>query len=95
MVPSAVADWLTAQTERWGLGQAGGKGSKDEGKQTDEKTECFIRIGLILIVLLALGQTLRVRRQEVSASFSFWKYFFPLSHLKWYHATVKFVRFHC
>lgn len=80
MVPSAAADWLTAQTERQGLGQAGGKGSRDEGKQTDEKTECFIRICLILIVSLALGRSLRVRRQEVSASFSFWKYSFS-SHI--------------
>lgn len=63
MVPSAAADWLTAQTERQGVGQAGGKGSADEEKQTDEKTECFIRICLILIVSLALGRSRRVRRR--------------------------------
>lgn len=93
MVPSAAADWLTAQTGRRGLGQAGGKGSKDEGKQSDEKTECFIRIGPILMVLLALGRTLRVRRQEVSATFSCWKYSLSSHILKWYDTTFKFVRF--
>lgn len=47
MVPSAPTDWLTAQTERRRLGGGGGKGNRDEEKQTDEKTECFIRIFLV------------------------------------------------